>query len=176
MPVRIGSGLSTAADVRRGAREAAVASRERLDGASCDVCVVFASGAHLLAPEVMLDAVGVALQPSQLLGCGAQGVLGDGREVEHGTAISVWAASLGAGTATAFHAVVADQEQTVVAGLPDLAGADAAILLADPSTSPADAVLHALAPRAPHVPHVPVLGGLTSAWLADGSAALFLDG
>src|SRR3954447_16250240 len=144
MPVRIGTGLSTAADPRRGAREAAVAARDGLDGAACDVCVVFASGAHLLAPGVMLEAVGEALRPSQMLGCGAQGVLGDGREVERGTAVSVWAASLGAGTATAFHAEVEEHNGTVVAGLPDLAGAEAAILLADPSTFPADAVLHAL--------------------------------
>jgi small ligand-binding sensory domain FIST len=60
-----------------------------------------------------------------------------------------------------------------VAGLPDLTGADAAILLADPSTFPADAVLHALSPR---LSDVPLLGGLTSARLPDGSAALFLDG
>ncbi len=172
MPVRIGTGLSAVADARRGAREAAEAARERLEGAACDVCVVFASGAHLLAPEVMLEAVGEVLRPSQLLGCGAQGVLGDGREVERGTAVSVWAASLGAGTATAFHAVAEEHDGTVVAGLPDLAGAEAAILLADPSF-PADAVLHALSPR---LPGVPLLGGLSSARLADGSPALFIDG
>src|SRR5918998_4190300 len=127
MPVRIGTGLSTASDARRGAAEAAAAARARLDGAACDVCVVFASGAHLLSPEVMLEAVGEVLRPSQLLGCGAQGVIGDGREVERGTAVSVWAASLGAGTATAFHAAVKEHDGTVVAGLPDLAGAEAAI-------------------------------------------------
>src|SRR4051794_23391322 len=105
MPVRIGTGLSTSPDPRSGAREAAVVARERLGGAACDVCLIFASGAHLVAPEMTLEEVAEILEPSQLLGCGAQGVLGDGREVERGTAVSVWAASLGAGTATAFHAV-----------------------------------------------------------------------
>src|SRR3954466_10453729 len=106
MPVRIGTGLSTEPDLLTGALEAAVMARQRLHGAGCDVCVVFASGAHLVAPEATLEGIGDVLSPSQLIGCGAQGVLGDGREVEQGTAVAVWAASLGAGTATAFHAAV----------------------------------------------------------------------
>src|SRR3954452_18987491 len=104
MSVRIGTGLSTAPDARVGAEAAAAMARDRLDGAVCDVCVVFASGAHLVAPEATLEAIHETLAPSQLVGCGAQGVLGDGLEVEHGTGVSIWAASLGAGTATAFHA------------------------------------------------------------------------
>src|SRR4051794_16596760 len=110
MSVRIGTGLSTAPDPLFGAGQAAARARERLGGATCDVCVVFVSGAHLLAPEVTLGAVGDALSPSQLIGCGAQGVLGDGRELERGTGVSVWAASLGAGTATGFHAAVEEDE------------------------------------------------------------------
>src|SRR3954468_2349463 len=167
MPVRIGTGLSVAVDALAGAEEAAAMARDRLDGAACDVCVVFASGAHLAAPEVTLDRVGEVLGPSQLVGCGAQGVLGDGREVERGTGVSVWAASLGAGTATIFHAAVEEAEGALVTGVPDLAGADGAILLAAPSTFPANAVLHAISPR---LPDVPLLGGLTSARLGDGSA------
>jgi small ligand-binding sensory domain FIST len=57
--------------------------------------------------------------------------------------------------------------------MPDLAGADGAILLADPQSFPADAVLHALSPR---LADVPLIGGLASARLGDGSPALFLDG
>jgi small ligand-binding sensory domain FIST len=172
MPVRIGTGLSTAPDQVTGAREAAAIALERLGGV-CDVCVVFASGAHLAAPEATLEGIADVLAPSQLIGCGAQGVLGDGREIEHGTGVAVWAASLGAGTATAFHAAVEETAGTYVTGLPDLAGADGAILLADPISFPADAVLHAISPR---LPDVPLVGGLASARLTDGSPALFLDG
>ena len=171
MSVRIGTGLSTSPDARTGATEAAAAARERLDGAACDVCVVFASGLHLAAPEAALEAIDEVLAPSQLVGCGAQGVLGDGREVERGTGVAVWAASLGPGTATAFHAAV--DEEGAMAGVPDLDGARGAILLADPHTFPADAVLNAISPR---WPDVPLIGGLASARLPDGSAALFLDG
>src|SRR3954470_22494852 len=133
MPVRIGTGLSVAADALAGAEEAAIMARDRLDDAAGDVCVGFASGAHLAAPEITLERVADVLAPSQLAGCGAQGVLGDGREVERGTGVSVWAASLGAGTATTFHAAVADAEVGIITDLPDLAGAGGAILLADPS-------------------------------------------
>jgi small ligand-binding sensory domain FIST len=173
MSVRIGTGLSTSPDPWTGAQAAAAMARDRLIGDPCDVCLVFASGAHLAAPEATLEIVADVLAPAQLAGCGAQGVLGDGLEVERGTGVSVWAASLGAGTATAFHAAVEEAKGTIMTGLPDLEGADGAILLADPFTFPADAVLHALAPR---LPGVPLLGGLASARLADGSGALFLDG
>ena len=173
MPVRIGSGLSTAPDARAAAEQAAGAALEQLDGAACDVCVLFASGAHLAAPEATIEAVDDVLAPGRLIGCGAQGVLAGGHEVERGTGVAIWAASLGAGTASAFHTAVAERDGGLVADLPDLTGASAAILLADPFTFPADAILHAMSET---VPQVPVLGGLASARLGDGSPALFLDG
>ena len=173
MPVRIGSGLSTEPDARAAAERAAGAALEQLGGAACDVCVLFASGAHLAAPEATIEAVDDVLAPGRLVGCGAQGVLAGGREVERGTGVVVWAASLGAGTATAFHTSVSETERGLVADLPDLSGASGAILLADPFTFPADAVLHALSDS---LARVPVLGGLASARLGDGSPALFLDG
>ena len=57
MGVRIGSGLSTEADARFGAAEAAAAARDALGGRECDVAVVFAAGAHLAAPEATLEGV-----------------------------------------------------------------------------------------------------------------------
>ena len=173
MPVRIGSGLSTEPDARAAAERAAGAALSQLDGAACDACVVFASGAHLTAPEATMEAVGDVLAPARLIGCGAQGVLAGGHEIERGTGVAVWAASLGAGTASAFHTAVADGDAGLVADLPDLTGASGAILLADPFTFPADAILHAMSET---VPQVPVVGGLASARLGDGSPALFLDG
>jgi small ligand-binding sensory domain FIST len=173
MPVRIGSGLSTAPDARAAAEQAAGAALEQLGGAACDVCVLFASGSHLAAPEATMEAVDDVLAPGRLVGCGAQGVLGGGREVERGTGVAVWAASLGAGSASAFHTAVVETDAGLVANLPDLAGASAAILLADPFTFPADAVLHAMSGSPSRVP---VVGGLASARLGDGAPALFLDG
>ncbi len=172
MPVRIGTGLSLSPDARSGALEAASAACGLLEGAPCDLAIVFASGAHLAAPEATLEAVHEALTPDQLIGCGAGGVIGPRREVEDGTAVSVWAASLGDGTAATFHASVEEIEEGTGAltGMADLSGAAGAILLADPVTFPTDAVLRFLSESAPMMP---LLGGLASGRTLDDEAVLF---
>ena len=163
--------MSTALNAARGATEAAEAVRREL-GTTPDLAVVFAAGAHLSAAETSLAALHAALSPEVLIGCGAGGVLGQGREVEAGTAISVWAATLGDGSARPFHADVAgDGEEGVLVGLPDCPAGSSLIMLADPFSFPTDGVLDGLARIAPAVP---VLGGLASGRTADGAAALFL--
>jgi small ligand-binding sensory domain FIST len=171
MPVRIGTGLSTTPDARAGAVEAAIEARRGLDGASCDLVVVFAAGAHVAAPEATLEGIDEALAPRELIGCAAGGVIGARREVEDGTSVSVWAAHLGVGEASTFHASVEElgDGTGALGGMPDLAGADGAILLADPASFPTDAVLRFLAEAAPTVP---LLGGLASARTVDGGTAL----
>ncbi|MEA2311412.1 MAG: hypothetical protein QOE28_1380 [Solirubrobacteraceae bacterium] len=172
MGVSIGTGLSTATDPREAALEAGAAARAGLHGATCDLAVMFASGGHLFDPEATLEAVHEALAPGELIGCGAGGVIGAEREVEDGTGISIWAAHLGEGSATAFHAAVEELEEGAGAltGMPDLGGAAGTILLADPATFPTDAVLRFLSE---HAPLVPLLGGLVSGRTPDGGAALF---
>jgi small ligand-binding sensory domain FIST len=173
MPVRIGTGLSTSPDPRAGALEATLTARDGLDDASCDLAVVFASGTHLAAPEAVLEAVHEQLAPDALVGCAAGGVIGGRREVEEGTAVAVWAAHLDGGSASIFHAIVEEIEEGAgaLAGMPELEGADGAILLADPATFPTDAVLRFVSESAPAVP---VVGGLASARLASGATALFV--
>src|ERR671915_51982 len=173
MPVRIGTGLSTSPDQRAGALEAALTARDGLDGAPCDLAVVFASGTHLAAPEAVLEAIHETLAPAELVGCAAGGVIASGREVEEGTAVAVWAAELDGGSASPFHAVVEELEEGTgaLAGMPELDGADGAIMLADPATFPTDAVLRFLSESAPAVP---VVGGLAAARTAGGGTALFV--
>ncbi|MGI8731212.1 MAG: FIST signal transduction protein [Solirubrobacteraceae bacterium] len=172
MTVRIASGLSTASDPPAGALEAAGSVASALGGSNADLAVVFASGAHLAAPETTLEAIHSALEPDVLIGCGAAGIVGDGREIEGGTAITVWAASFDGGAASAFHAEVQQLEDGVaISGLADLSGATGAILLVDPYSFPTDAVLAELHA---HSPGVPVLGGVCSARTLRGETALFL--
>ncbi|HEV2787603.1 MAG TPA: FIST N-terminal domain-containing protein [Solirubrobacteraceae bacterium] len=172
MSVRIACGLSTASDPRAGAAEAAANVASQLAGQSIDLAVVFACGAHLAAPEATLEGIHDALQPDVLIGCGAGGVVGDGREIEGGTAVSVWAAAFENGIVSAFHAEVTEVEDGVaITGVPDLQGAGGAILLPDPYSFPTDAVLAELAERSPGVP---VLGGISSVRTLRGQAALFL--
>ena len=172
MSVRIGTGLSTASDAREAAIEAGAAARTSLDGESCDLAIVFASGLHLGVPETLLEAVHEVLMPEQVVGCGAGGVIGPHREIEEGTAVSIWAAHLGEGSATAFHASVEELEEGAGAltGMPDLDGAAGAILLADPATFPTDAVLRFLSDA---TPMISLLGGLASGRTGTG-AVLFM--
>ncbi|HEU4979486.1 MAG TPA: FIST N-terminal domain-containing protein [Solirubrobacteraceae bacterium] len=173
MSVTIGCGLSTGPDPRVAAIEAAAEAGAALGRSRADLAVVFCSGAHLAAPEATLEGVHEALDPVQLAGCGAGGVLAAGREVEAGTAVAVWAAELGDGAeALAFHADAVEGPDGVgVAGLPDMDGATAAILLPDPYTFPIDAALAAMAAGGAGMP---ILGGIASARTAEGAAALFL--
>jgi small ligand-binding sensory domain FIST len=167
--VRVGAGVSTdpdplAAGVRAGQLAAAA-----LNGEDADLVLVFASGAHLAAPEATLEGVHDATQALALVGCGAGGVLGCGRELESGTAVAVWAAALGDGArVTPFHATVSEDEPRLE-GLPAINDARGVILLADPYTFPTDAVLSGLADQAPGVP---VLGGLASGRTDQGDGAL----
>ncbi len=163
--------MSLARDTSEGAVEAARAAGAELAGAHPDLAMVFASGAHLVAPEPTLEAVQEVLAPGSLVGCGAGGVLAAGREVESGTAVAVWAASFdGTGEARSFHATAGLGRSD---DIPDLSGARAVILLCDPYSFPttdALADLHAIAPG------VPAIGGLVSARTGDGGGALFFDG
>jgi small ligand-binding sensory domain FIST len=172
--VRIGVGLSTQLDLSAGAAEAGSDAAQALDGEPADLTLVFASGGHLAAPEAMLEVIHATLAPRVLIGCGASGVLGCGRERESGTTVAVWAATFeGAGQARPFHVTVQEEAgEHVIGGLPVLGAASSLIILADPYSFPTDAVLSALAREAPAVP---VLGGLSSDRTPEGSEALFLD-
>jgi small ligand-binding sensory domain FIST len=173
MGVRIGTGLSTVPDARTAALEAASAAAHELGGGLCELALVFVSGAILAAPEAVLEAVHEVLAPESVIGCGAGGVIGHGREIEGASGVSVFAASLGEGTATVFHATVEEIEEGTGAltGMADLSGAGGAILLADPVTFPTDAVLRFLSESAPMLP---LLGGLASGRTEDDETVLFV--
>lgn len=172
MGVRIASAISGDWDARVAAREAAGEVADALRGERADLVVVFACGAHLALAEDMLEAINEVLVPGALIGCGAGGVLAQGREVEDGSAVTVWGAALDEGEVSAFHADVTELSDGAhaVVGLADLEGASGLLLLPDPQTFPTDVVLEELGVRAPGVP---VLGGLASARSAEGGALLF---
>ena len=172
--MRVGTGLSDELDSAVGAAAAARAAAQQLGGADVDLVLVFASGAHLADPEEMLAAVHAELAPAALVGCGAGGVLGGGRELEGGTGVAVWAAALDGGAARAFHATVRREDDVgVLDGMPEIGSGGAVIMLSDPYSFPTDAVLDGIAEAAPGVP---VLGGLSSARSPMGDAVLFVDG
>jgi small ligand-binding sensory domain FIST len=173
-PVRMATGL-VASDAGVDAfAEAASRAQLGLGGAPADLVAVFAGSDNLEHAEDGLAAVEARLGARALFGCGAQGVLGAGRELEQGGVV-VWAASLGDGVAQSIHleAVSAGDDGIVIAGLPELDGADAMIMLADPYTFPIEPLLAQLGVD---FPGLPVIGGLASAQRGhDGSVLLHDD-
>jgi small ligand-binding sensory domain FIST len=153
--------------------EAAARAELGLGGAGADVALVFAGGANLTHAEEGLAAVHERLRPRALAGCGAQGVVGSGRELEAG-GVAVWAASLPDGTVESFHLeAFASEDSLAVAGMPDLDEADAMIMLADPYSFPVEPLLAQIG--VDH-PGLPVVGGIASAGGGAGEGVLLCDG
>ena len=173
MSVQIAVGVSESFDGVEAFSEAAAAARHELN-ARCDLCLVFAGSPHLGRGKWILSTVHEHLEPRHLIGCGAGGVVGAGREIEEGPAAVVWAASMpGAEIATRhFEAErVGGSFELLDPPQPDELG-ETMILLADPYSFPTETLLERLNELRPGMP---VLGGLASA-SAAGSASLFRNG
>jgi small ligand-binding sensory domain FIST len=173
MPVSISVGVSDAEDTSQAFMAAAEDAAAGLDG-GCDLCVVFVGAAHLRDPHGILEIVHSRLAPATLIGCGAGGVIGGDQELEDEEGAVVWAMSApGAEAKTLELTSVVMGDEMALGGLPeDPAGlGDALIVLADPRSYSADALLRHLNDVRPAMP---VLGGLASA-ATEGSACLFLD-
>jgi small ligand-binding sensory domain FIST len=173
-PVRIATGLATDDSGPDAFAEAAARAALGLGGSPADLVVVFAAAPNLEHADEGLAALEERLRPATVIGCGAQGVIAGGRELETG-GVAVWAASLPGGTIRPFHleAFDAGDDGVAIAGLPPLTGTEAMILLADPYTFPVEPLLDRLA--ADH-PGLPVMGGLASAGAAPGEGALLHAG
>jgi small ligand-binding sensory domain FIST len=172
MAVRVAVGVSDLPDPVEAFASAARSASAGLDEASCDLAVVFASAQHLGGSQDLLDAVHSELDAGSLIGCGAGGVLGGGRELEVGPGAVVWALAAPDARIATHHLEAAPAEGARIDGLPDPADlGEALILLADPYTFSAEGLLASLNESRPGMP---VLGGLASA-AAGGSAALFCD-
>jgi small ligand-binding sensory domain FIST len=81
MSTRVAVGLSESIDPVEAFSEAAAQAADRL-GAACDLCVLFAGAPHLGHGKWILSVVHDLLSPRHLIGCGAGGVVGEGREIE----------------------------------------------------------------------------------------------
>src|SRR4051812_49995939 len=153
MPTRIGSGLASGDGGVDAFAEAASRAALRLGGAPADLVVVFAGAENAESSDAGVAAVAERLGAGALIGCGAQGVVADGHEVEAG-GVAVWAASFGnGGAAQTFHLEALQAGDSVaVAGMPMLDDADAVLLLADPYSFPVEALLAQLGADNPGLP------------------------
>jgi small ligand-binding sensory domain FIST len=143
---------------------------EALGGTAPDLVVLFATAAHTGALEDVVATVRSVLAPGTLLGATAVSVLAGEREVEEAPALALWAGRTGPVRPVRLGGAGEPDLDRLAALAP--APGDALVLVGDPFTFPADAVLAHLA--AAH-PGVAVVGGLASAARGPGGNRLLLD-
>ncbi len=168
--MRCASALSTASDGGQAIAEVLGRLAEGLGDGPADLAVAFGSIHHAdglgrLAAELM--GRGLA---RHVLGCTGETIIGGGREVESGAALSVWAIRL---PGVEVRPIRVEARTDPGAALPDLGPSPAnLILLGDPFSFGADFWLKALAEAAPGLP---VLGGMASAGKSPRENVLVLD-
>jgi small ligand-binding sensory domain FIST len=176
-PSLFGVGLSRSGDPALAVREACAPVRAALDGAAPTLAVVFASPTLCEHAEDLLAAIHAEIAPGHLIGAMGEAIVGQGREIEDGPALAVWAAVLPGTEVVPFRLVARPVGEGMgVLGWPDaIADAPAGnigpvIMLADPFTFPADGLLAELNEE----PGAPVIvGGLASGGLKPGEHRLF---
>lgn len=148
---------------------------DALGGATPDLLVWFVSPHHIGAIEDIHRALGAVIGARTTIATTAVSVIGGSREIDDAPGLSAFAAVLPDLRLDPVRiAAVETADGRDVIGWPDeLPGAHTLILLGDPFTLPADAVLDGLAARAPLVR---VVGGLASAGTRPGVNRLILDG
>src|SRR3954452_21186337 len=154
MAINVAVGLSESYDAVEAFSDAAADAAAQLDG-PCDLCLVFAGAPHLGHAKWILSAVHEHLAPRHLIGCGAGGVVGAGREIEEGPAAVVWAASMPDAEISTHHFYVeqADAGGHAVLGVPDADElGQTMILLADPYSFAIEALLDRLNELRPGMP------------------------
>ncbi len=163
--MRFASALSQSLGADRAIGELADRLREQLGEARPDLLCLFAS-AELAASAPQLGSLLAREFPGALLvGCSAQSVLGDGREIEGAPALAAAAASLPGVRLEPFHLEAA---RLPGAPLPEDAHW---LLLADPFSAPLTELLPLLDRR---FPRGAKLGALASGAEQPGETALFL--
>ena len=165
------SALSVAPSTSRAIAEACSSIRQSLPG-TIDLVLAFFSRDHLSQTHELAEQLQEHLQPRCLLGCVGETIIGGGREVESGAALSLWAGSWARPVQLEpFHLLLErTSEGASLLGWPDALVAEgrqdlAVLLLGDPFTFPIDVFLRQSNEEAPGVP---VLGGMASGITAAG--------
>jgi small ligand-binding sensory domain FIST len=137
-----------------------------------DLALLFVTPGHAGALEDAARTVQALLRPRTLLGAAAESVVGTGREVEGGPAVSLWASRVGQARPLRLEAM---GPEGPVLGWPEDAegGPGMVVLVADPFSFPAEVFFSTLAEDHPGLE---VVGGMASAAARPGGNRLVLDG
>ncbi len=143
-----------------------------------DLAMLFVSSDLAEDIEQVAIAVRNRLGPIHLLGCTGEAIVGTAREVEGETALSLWAARLPNTTLRTMHlSFERSPEGGAIIGWPDDLPAEwpadsAVVMLGEPYSFPADALLERLNEDQPGVP---VIGGMASGGMGPGENRVLLD-
>lgn len=180
-PMRAASAINTHFDTRTAATELAFTLHDQLDG-PCDLLFLFASYHHRAALEPAGEIIRQAMNPAVLLGATAESVLGDDEEIEGRCAMSAIALTLPGVRLTPirfyrenFHEVTRSPEAMRAALGADDPDFRAAIVLADPFTTPMQQIMPMLTAAGSERRPAPILGGLASGASKPGLNVLLLD-
>ncbi|GAA5113555.1 FIST N-terminal domain-containing protein [Haloechinothrix salitolerans] len=170
--VRIGVGVSTERNPRKAAAEAATSALADLDGESATLAVLLTSSEYGDDAQGVLATVHDTAVPDALIGCVAETVVANTRELEGEPSVAVWLASLPEPVETFHLEFVRTSSGGLFAGYEfGHAGDDFHLLLPDPHSFPADVLLDHLNA---HRPGVQVMGGMVSGG-GPGECRLFRD-
>jgi small ligand-binding sensory domain FIST len=135
---------------------------------------LFVTPHHAGALEDAARAVRVILEPGVLVGCAAISVLGNGREVEDGPGVVLWAASFDAPVLPITLSVLRTDDGLALGGWPEELPFDPStlLLIGDPYSFPAERFFDHLAAA---YPGLPIVGGNASAASGPGGNRLVLD-
>ncbi|WP_459554761.1 FIST signal transduction protein [Lacunimicrobium album] len=162
--VRYANGFSAETDPVKAAEAISQEIVSRFKSTPVHVTMVFATVDRFAGMGTFLHHLQENLKSEILLGCTAETLIYQDRELEGQSGIVVWSASLPGSVLEAFHLEFSKTSEGILCeGFPehatgDLTGASI-FLLCDPFTTPQDIVINELAER---FPGVPVYGGMAS--------------
>jgi len=169
--LHFGAAVSTAPDHQQALDEVIPAALAAVEGTP-ELAVCFFSMEHMAAASGIALSLSERLGTSAIIGCTAEGVIGQGREVEGGPGLALWLARLPGVDVRPFALeVVAVPDGYGIAGWPSIAPDERAtvVLLADPFSFPTDRFLERLNEEQAGLP---VVGGMASGGRGPGEHRL----
>ncbi len=175
--MRFASAATTERDIDRAVTALVDQIRAQVDALEFDFAMAFFSADFAPVAPSGADRLHTALNPRVLIGCTCEGVIGKDREVEHQPAITLVAARLPGVNLVPFSLDADDWDALddaprfrALVGAPD--DARLIVLVADPFTTPIEALLDAFNAQ---YAGVPIIGGMASAAQQPGGNALLLN-
>ena len=171
------SAITTEYDVDRAAADLVDQIRAQTDAPDLGFAMVFFSANFASVAPAGADRLYTALNPHVLIGCTCEGVIGKEQEIENKAAVTLVAARMPGVHLVSFSFNVDDWETLedatrfrALVGAPE--ETRLIVIIADPFTTPSDALLDAFNA---HYAGIPLIGGMASGAQRPGGNALMLN-